>query len=119
VCKLIFEGKNMYKITNIETLGTDYTVANQDGKIIKHVQIIPHTEILNAALGPYTDAFDSIEAYLEKSVSVLEGNEDIDPNRVYWYATEDNDVPIGDVIEYAVKHGYDIIIMEHIDPMAI
>ena len=49
----------MYKITNIETLGTDYTVANQDGKIIKHVQIIAHTDILNAALGTVPESGDT------------------------------------------------------------
>ena len=107
----------MYKITNIETLGTDYTVANQDGKIIKHIQVIPHSEILAAALGPYTESFGSISSYLEKSIAVLEGNEDIDPNTVYWHSTEDKEVALGDIIEYAVKHGYDIDILEHIDPV--
>ena len=107
----------MYKITNIETLGTDYSVANQDGKIIKHIQIIPHTEILAAALGPYADSFGNMSTYLEKSVSVLEGNEDIDPNTVYWHSTTESEVALGEIIEYAVKHGYDIVILEHIDPV--
>ncbi len=107
----------MYKITNIETLGTDYTVANQDGKIIKHIQVINHTEILEAALGPYTESFGSISSYLEKSIAVLEGFDDIDPNTVYWHSTEDNEIALSDVIEYAVKHGYDTIITEHLNPV--
>jgi len=106
----------MYKLTNIETLGTEYTVANHEGKVIKHIQIIPHTEILEAALGSFNEKFDSLESYLEKSISVLEGNEDIDPNTVFWYSTEDEEVQLGEIIEYAVKHGYDIIIMEHLEP---
>lgn len=107
----------MYKITNIDTLGTDYTVANQDGKVIKNIQIIPHTEILEAALGPYNDSFGDIKTYLEKSIAVLEGNEDINMSRVYWYSTEDNEVVLSEVIEYAINNGYDKVILEHLDPV--
>jgi hypothetical protein len=105
----------MYKITNIDTLGTDYTVANRDGKIIKNVKIIQHTDILNAALGVYNDSFESISAYLEKSVAVLAGNEDINMHDVYWHATSDEEVELSAIIEYAVKHGYDTVIMEHLE----
>lgn len=105
----------MYKITNIETLGTDYTVANQEGKILRNIRIIPCEEILGAALGPYTDEFGDLTTYMTKSVSVLEGNEDIKLHNIYWYATEDDEVVLSDVIEYAVKHNYDIIILEHLD----
>ena len=107
----------MYKITNIETLGTYYTVANQDGKIIKRVQIIPHTEILEAALGQYTESHGSISSYLEKSIAVLEGFENIDPYSVYWHTTESEEIVLDDIIEYAVKFNYDIIILEHLDPI--
>lgn len=105
----------MYKMTNIDTLGTDYTVADQTGKVIKNVQIIPHTEILEAALGPYNDSFGNIKNYLEKSIAVLEGNEDIDISRVYWYSTEDDEVVLSEIIEYAINNGYDKIILEHLD----
>ncbi len=106
----------MYKITNIETLGTDYTVANQDGKILKNIRIIPHTEILEAALGPYTEEFGDISSYMDKSIAVLEGNEDLSPYRVYWYAYEDeSEVILTELIEYAVKQGYDTIILEQLD----
>jgi hypothetical protein len=105
----------MYKITNIDTLGTDYTVANREGKIIKNVKIIQHTDILNAALGEYNDAVESISSYLEKSVAVLEGNEDVDTHNVYWHATTDEEVELSVIIEYAVKHGYDTVIMEHLE----
>lgn len=107
----------MYKITNIDTLGTDYTVADQNGKVIKNIQIIPHTEILEAALGEYNDSFGSIKNYLEKSIAVLEGNEDIDINKVYWYSTEDDEVALAEIIEYAINNGYDKIILEHLDPV--
>lgn len=106
----------MYKITNIETLGTDYAVANQNGKILKNIRIVPHTEILEAALGPYTEEFGDITSYLTKSIAVLEGNEDLSPYNIYWHSTEDEEVVLSEVIEYAIKHGYDIIILEHLDP---
>jgi|ADurb_Met_01_Slu_FD_contig_21_938474_length_507_multi_4_in_0_out_0_1 hypothetical protein len=107
----------MYKITNIETLGTEYTVANTDGKVLGNIQIIPHTEILEAALGPCTAEFSSFTDYIEKSRAVLEGNEDIDPHSIYWFSTEDEEVPLEEIIEHAVKYGYSIIILEQLDPV--
>lgn len=106
----------MYKITNIETLGTEYSVADNKGNVIKNVQIIPHTEILDAALGEYDETFDSLSSYITESIAVLAGNENIRPLSIYWHATEDEDVVLADIIEYAVKYDYDVIILEHIDP---
>ena len=106
----------MFKNTNIESLGTEYTVTDQNGKVIKSVQIIPHAEILDAALGPYDPAtFASIAVYLEKSKEVLNGFEDLDPLTVLWFATSDEEVALSKIIEYAVKNGYDKIILEHIE----
>lgn len=105
----------MYKITNIDTLGTEYTVANQEGKVIKNIRIIQDTEILDAAGGEYTFE-NSLEEYMTKAVSLLEGNEDMNPYSIYWYATEEDTVILSEVIEYAIKHGYDIIIMEQLEP---
>ena len=107
----------MYKITNIETLGTEYTVANKDGKVLRNVQIIPHTEILEAALGPCTHEFSSLTDYIEKSRAVLAGNENMDPYSIYWHSTEDEEVPLEEIIEYAIKHGYSTVILEHLDPV--
>lgn len=106
----------MYKMTNIESLGTDYSVANQEGKILRNIKIVPHTEILEAALGPYNESFGSLEEYIEKSKSLLEGNDEVSPYKVYWYATVDSEVVLSEVIEYAIKYDYDIIILEHLDP---
>jgi hypothetical protein len=105
----------MYKITHIDQLGTDYSVSDESGKVIKSVQVIPHTEILEAALGEYTNAFSSIGMYLDKSIEVLEGYENMDPNSVLWYATSDEEVVLSELIEYAVNNGYDKIILEHLD----
>jgi hypothetical protein len=107
----------MYKITNIETLGTDYTVANKEGKVLKNIQIIPHTEILEAALGTCNESFSSLTDYIEKSRAVLAGNENIDPHSIYWHSTEEEEVPLDEIIEYAIKNGYDIVILEHLDPI--
>jgi hypothetical protein len=105
----------MYKITNIETLGTDYTVADQKGNIIKTIQVIPHTEILEAALGKYTEDFDSLQIYLDKSIAVLAGFEEVDPYKVLWYATLNEEVVLTEIIEYAIKNGYDKIILEYLE----
>lgn len=107
----------MYKITNIETLGTDYTVATKDGKVISNVQVIPHTEILEAALGYYNESETDMATYIAKTSALFAGNENIDPHSIYWYSTEDDEVPLDDIIEYAIMHGYTTVILEHLDPV--
>lgn len=107
----------MYKITNVETLGQDYTVADSDGNIINVVQIIPYTEILDAALGEYNESFGSYSTYLERSIEVLEGFDCVDPTRVLWYATSDEEVVLTEIIQYAINSGYDRIILEHLDEL--
>jgi hypothetical protein len=106
----------MFKITDLLSLGTEYTVADQKGNVLNSIQVIPQTEILEAALGEYTDEFGSISSYLERSIAVLSGFENIDPGKVLWYATEDEEVILADIIEYAVNNGYDKIILEHLAP---
>lgn len=105
----------MYNTTDILSLGTEYTVANQKGEIIKQVQVIPHTEILEAALGPYTPEHGTYSDYLEKSISVLTGFDNVDPLKVYWYSTFDEEIILSEVIEFAIKNGYDKIILEHLE----
>lgn len=107
----------MYKITNIETLGTDYSVANQHGKILQNIKIIPHTEILEAALGEYDEEHGTMSEYIEKSLALLEGNENMNFYNIYWYSTEDSEVVLSEVIEYAIKYGYDTVIVEHLEPV--
>jgi hypothetical protein len=108
----------MYKITDILSLGTDYTVADRNGNILKTVQVITAQEILDAALGPYNeDAFDDYDSYLEKSIAVLSGFDEVDTNKILWYATIDEEVTLSDVIEYAIKNGYDKIILEHLEDL--
>jgi hypothetical protein len=109
----------MYKITNIELLGTDYTVADSKGNVIKTIQIVPATEILDTALGEYNiQNFTSYRDYLDKSIATMTGFEKVDPNRVLWYATSYDEVVLSELIEYAVKNGYDKIILEHLEPLA-
>lgn len=107
----------MFKITNIETLGTEYTVTDQAGKLLKKIRIIPDTAILEAALGEYTDNFENIENYLQKSVAVLSGFEQMQPNTTLWYSTTDEEVELAELIEYAYKNGYDRIVLEHLEDL--
>lgn len=105
----------MYKITNIETLGADYTVTDQNGNVIKVIQVIPHQEILEAALGDFTPSFGSVASYLQKSIAVLNGFEELDPRSILWYSTYDEEVVLSEIIEYALEHGYNKIILEHLE----
>lgn len=101
--------------TNVESLGTEYTVTAPDGTILKTIQVIPYSEILDAALGRYTDQFASMSDYLEQSISVLSGFESVDTHRVLWYATSDEEVVLAELIEFAISNGYDKIILEHLE----
>ncbi len=107
----------MYKITNVTSLGADYTVADLNGKIINTIQVVPFNEILSATLGEYTDDFGGFSSYLEKCIAVLSGFDKIDPNRVLWYATSDEEVVLSEVIEYAIQNNYDKIILEHLEEL--
>jgi len=107
----------MFKITNIESLGSDYTITDQTGKVIKTIQVIPHTEILEAALGTFTEDFGSISSYLEKSIAVLSGCDKVDHYKVLWYATTEEEVVLSEIIEFAIQNGYDKIILEHLEEL--
>lgn len=104
----------MYKITNIETLGEEYTVTYKNGNVINTVQVLYNTDILSAALGEYNDTFTSITDYLTRSIEQLDGYADIDPSRVYWHITRQKELDLSTIIEHAIKHGYDKIIVEYI-----
>jgi len=105
----------MYKITDITSLGTDYTIADPSGHIVSTIQVIPFTELLSATLGPYTSDFGSYSSYLEKSIALLSGFDEIDPHRVLWFATSEDEVALSEIIEYAVKNDYNKIILEHLE----
>jgi hypothetical protein len=103
----------MYKITNIDTLGTIFNVADSKGRFVDTVQLIPQSEIL-AAAGEYVDGTD-IKEYLEKAVKMLEGSNLVDHTSVLWYTTTEEEVVIADIIEYSVEHGYSTVILEYLD----
>ena len=109
----------MYKITNITLLGTEYTVADPEGKVIKTIQVITHTDILNAALGKYDSSMGPVDQYMEKSIGLLCGfsDTDTDPYKTMWYATPDEEVVLSEIIEYAIKNNYDRIILEHLEEL--
>jgi hypothetical protein len=105
----------MYKITDILSLGSEYTIADPQGNFIGTIQIIPFDDILSATLGPYTFETDSYQKYIDESMAVLSGFEEVDSNRVLWYATSDDEVVLADVIQFALNNGYDKIILEHLE----
>ena len=59
----------MYKITDVLSLGEDYTVSDSEGNILSKIQVIPLTELMSASLGPYTEDFGSVESYLNKTIA--------------------------------------------------
>lgn len=107
----------MYNITKIDSLGTSYTIADAGGRVIKMMQIIPYSELLTIGetVGDYM--VDGVASYMTKFVSMLDGTDHVDPYRVLWHSTHDDEVVLSEVIEYAVKYGYDTIVLEHLDDL--
>lgn len=106
----------MHKITNIDELGTVYTVTDRNGKILQSIQVITHDEILEAALGPWEEG-DSITEYLKNSTAVLDGFDALELHTTLWFATDDESCKLTSVFEYAIKHGYDRVILEFLEPV--
>ena len=104
----------MYKITKISSLGSDYTVSDTDGNVIKVIQIVTQSEILDAALGEYKEDY-TFSSYLDRSIALMTGFENLDPHKILWYATHSTEVVLTNVIEYAVRNGYEKIILEHLE----
>lgn len=108
----------MFNITDIQSLGSDYTVSDSQGNIIQVIQVIPVSEIYEAALGPYNEEkFGSFDNYIKESIATLSGFDAVDPYKVYWFSTTEEEVPVSELIEYAVAHGYDRIIMEYLEDL--
>ena len=107
----------MFNITNIDSLGTSYTVQDQQGKVVQTIQVIPYMDILSAALGPYTEDFGTIQNYLEKSIAELSGFEEVDLYKTLWYSTSEENVVLKNLIEFAILNGYDKIILEQLAPL--
>lgn len=107
----------MFKITDITSLGTDYTVSDPMGQELGIIQVIPYSAILSAALGPYTEDFGDYSSYIEKSLAVLSGFDQVDPLDVLWYATTEDQVELEEIFAYAIKNNYNRIILEHLEDL--
>ncbi len=106
----------MFNTTDVLTLGTDYTVTDRKGNVLKSIQVIAHGDILDATLGDYDPIeHGTFSDYLEKSIAVLTGFEGVDPLRTLWYTSYDEEVILTDIIEFAIKNGYNKVIIEHLD----
>lgn len=106
----------MSNTTDIHSLGTDYTVLDKKGNPIGNIQVITQDEILDAAIGPYhCELFESIDEYLNRSISELSGFEDIVPTKVLWFSSTQEDVVLAEVVEKAIRQGCNIVILEYLD----
>lgn len=105
----------MFKITDVHTLGTEYTVVNKAGTVIDKIQIVTGDQILEAAIGEYDEEkHGSYEEYLTNSVKLLSNYDDIDPTKVLWYSSSDENIALYDVIEFAITNGYNKVILEEL-----
>lgn len=106
----------MYKITDVQTLGAEYTVVDKHGNVIDKVQVMSQDDILEATMGLYSEEqHGSFSEYLEKSRQLLSNYDSIDQHRILWYSTTDHEVKIATIVEYAIHNGYNKIILEYIE----
>ena len=99
-------------MANIQDLGQEVILADIAGNVYGNIQVISHDEILSAANGPYSWE-QSMNQYMEESVGKLSGFDTANAGRVYWY-TYTGDPELNSVIQHAVDHGYNRIIVEQI-----
>ena len=105
----------MSNITDLLSLGEDYTVTDPNGNVINVIQIITMAELLSAGIGPYNeDTHRDYGSYLKESIERFSGFGDINPNKVLWYSTYNKEVGLSSLIEYAILNGYDKIILEYL-----
>lgn len=106
----------MFQITNLNTLGTEYTILDNNAAITKTIRIISQEDILEAALGRYqVSEYKDYHEYMNLSLMYLEGFVE-DPLAVSWYATKEEDFDLHDAVTTAIRDGNSIVIMEILDP---
>lgn len=101
-------------ITDIRSLGTEYSITDHSGEVIKTLQVVPHDEIIEATIGEYDESAGSFDEYLEKSVALLTGYEAVDHTKVLWVSTTEDSVAAKEIVERAIVGDYDFVILEQI-----
>lgn len=102
-------------LTDVSKIGKFYNITNTSGTVLGQIQVMTHTDILDASVGQFDPDVDTYEAYLQKSIACFTGFKEIHPGTVAWYTSYEEDVTLQTLLSYAVEHGYRHIILEYID----
>jgi len=102
----------MNQIIDINDLGTEYAVYNNNGDNVTTIKLIWNNDILGSALGEYNESFyDGYDDYMNSSISMLRGFvEDI--YSVSWYVSTEEDFDLHEAIELAIAEGNNIVVLE-------
>jgi len=106
----------MFKITDLRTLGDEFSVFDKkQEKIIGVVQIIEYEELLNCIQGRYDEFLHgSMEEYLKDNIKTLSGFIK-DRSKIMWHLCDEADYDNYEVINKAIDNGYTIIVLEFIN----
>ena len=85
-----------------------------NGDIITSIQIIPFDDIIKATSAYSEEKFSNFSEYLTKVSNSLTSLDETDLSTTLWYSTEDAEIELATIIEYAVRHKYSRIILEHL-----
>lgn len=110
----------MPKLTDIRKMGITYSIVNSEGKLIDTIQIVDASEILEMGPGEYDEAlFSGYDEYMKEYVSRFYGFAEEQYRTLWWTYNDCQDGEsrrhaVADSVEYAIKYGYDNIVIESI-----
>lgn len=102
-------------ITNINKLGINYNVIDDDGKKLKQVKVIYHTDFLASLLGEYNEEFyEDSDDYVKSSMARLSGF--IPLHQLYWHTCSEEEFDVIDVLYNCMATDASYAIVEFIPP---
>lgn len=101
---------------DLNDLGTEYNVIDEEGSLVRVLKIINHKDILASALGEYNEEFykNDYTDYIMSSINRLSGFPK-DPYSIYWHTCLEDEFELLVIIDKCLEEGYEYVILELLD----
>ena len=101
---------------DVQSLGTDYNIINENSELVKAIKIIKQEDILTSAIGEYSeDYYSNFSDYLEGSIEKFHNFAE-SPFSVYWHTCSEEDFDLIEIVDICVENKYDFVILELLEP---